>query len=202
TTTNQQANGYMTLYPADAAQPLAASSNFYTGINMNAPFIVGLSPSGHFNIYTHKTTDLVIDVTGYYSAQMSDSNGQGLLFNALAGPVRLLDTRVGQSACFTPGAQIIGGTAYTQIATGACANVPATAQAVVGNATTVNPAALGYLTFWPSNANQPTVATSNYQLGQVFNRHFTVGLGIDGGFKRFSNKTTDLVIDLTGYFAP
>ncbi|MGH9798785.1 MAG: hypothetical protein ACRD82_00325 [Blastocatellia bacterium] len=114
----------------------------------------------------------------------------------------MLDTRAGQSACFTPGAQMIGGATYLQAATGACTNIPAAALAVVGNATTVNATANGFLTFWPSSALQPTVATSNYQMGQVFNRHFTVGLGADGAFKRFSSRTTDMVIDLSGYFAP
>ena len=97
---------------------------------------------------------------------------------------------------------MIGGTTYTQPATGACLNIPATAKAVVGNATVVNVTADGYLTFWPSNAAQPLVATSNFLTGQIFNRHFTVGLGVDGAFKRFSFSTTDLVIDLSGYFAP
>ena len=202
TTTNQQAKGYMTLYPANAAQPLAASSNFQAGINMNAPFMVGLSPSGQFNIFTASTTDIVIDVLGYYSTQLNDSNGQGLLFNALAAPVRLLDTRAGLTACSTPNAQMVGGTAYQQPATTACTGIPAAAQSVVGNATTLNAAANGYLTLWPSDASQPFVATSNYRTNQVFNRHFTVGLGADGAFKRFAASTTDLVVDLVGYFAP
>ena len=203
TTVNPQANGFLTLFPADATRPLAASSNFQTGINMNAPFTVGLSPSGQFNIYTAATTDLVVDVLGYFSMQLNDSNGQGLLFNPLPTPVRLLDTRAaGATGCFTPGGQMIGGTAYLQPATGACTGIPAAAKAVVGNATTVNVAANGFLTFWPSDANQPTVATSNYRSGLVFNRHFTAGLGADGAFKRFASTTTDLVIDLSGYFAP
>ncbi|MBS1791366.1 MAG: S8 family serine peptidase [Acidobacteria bacterium] len=202
TTVSPQANGFLTLFPADASRPLVASSNFQTGINMNAPFTVGLSPSGEFNIYTASATNLVIDVLGYFTAQLSDSNGQGLLFNPLPTPVRLLDTRAGQTGCFTPGAQMIGGTGYLQPATGVCTGIPAAAKAVVGNATTVNVSANGFLTFWPSNASQPLVAASNYRSSTVFNRHFTVGLGTDGAFKRFTSTTTDLVIDLVGYFAP
>ncbi len=202
TTVGPQANGFLTLYPADAARPLIASANFQPGVNLNSPFMVGLAPSGEFNIYVASTTDLVIDVTGYYSTQLNDSNGQGLLFNALAAPTRLLDTRAGQTGCFTPGAPMTGGTPYTQAATGVCSNIPAAAQAVVGNATTINAAANGYLTFWPSDANQPFIATSNYRTNITFNRHFTVGLGNDGAFKRYAASTTDLVVDLVGFFAP
>ncbi len=202
TTVSPQANGFLTLYPADSARPLIASANFQPGVNLNSPFMVGLSPSGQFNIYVASTTDLVIDVTGYYSTQLNDSNGQGLLLTALTAPVHLLDTRTGQSACSAPATPMTGGTPYLQPATGVCSNIPAAAQAVVGNATTVNPTANGYLTFWPSTANQPFIATSNYRTGITFNRHFTVGLGNDGGFKRYAASTTDLVIDLVGYFAP
>ena len=202
TTVSPQSNGFLTLFPSDATRPLAASSNFQTGIAMNAPFTVGLSPSGQFNIYTAATTNLVVDVLGYFSTQLNDTNGQGLLFISLPTPVRLLDTRAGQTGCFTPGAQMVGGTAYLQPATGACTGIPVAVKAVVGNATTVNVSANGFLTFWPSNASQPFVATSNYRSSTVFNRHFTVALGADGAFKRFASTTTDLVIDLSGYFAP
>jgi hypothetical protein len=67
----------------------------------------------------------------------------------------------------------------------------------------VSPSVGGYLTLWPGSAAQPLVATSNFVGAQAFNRHFIVGLSSeDGAFKMFSSATTDLVIDLSGYFAP
>ena len=202
TTTNSTGNGYLTLYPGDATQPFASSSNFAAGINRNAPFTVGLSLNGEFNIYTARTTDLVIDVMGYYSTQETDVNGQGLLFNSLGSPLRLLDTRAGQSACYQPGAPMTGGTVYTQDTQIPCTNLTSAARALVGNVSALNATANGFVTFWPSNTAQPTVATSNYQTGRVFNRHFTVGLGTDAAFKRFTASTTDVIIDISGFFAP
>ena len=202
TTTNTASNGFLTLYPADAAQPFTASSNYVAGVNRNAPFTVGLSLNGEFNIFTAAATDLVIDVMGYFSAQANDVNGQGLLFNSLGSPLRLMDTRAGQSACYTPGAPMTGGTVYTQETQVSCSNLTASARGLVGNVSALNAVANGFLTFWPNNAAQPTVATSNYQTGRVFNRHFTVGLGTDTAFKRFTSSTTDLIIDISGFFAP
>ncbi|MFN0112306.1 MAG: beta strand repeat-containing protein [Blastocatellia bacterium] len=198
------AGGYLTLYPANAARPLVASSNFGTGQLMNAPFNVGLSPDGVFNIYSTTITDLVVDVLGYYSPDAVDVNGAGLLFNPLPRPVRLLETRAGFGGCYTPNAPLAAGSTRTQQARGVCdgVTVAATAQAIVGNATVVAPTGSGYLTFWPSDVARPLVATSNFQTGQVFNRHFTVGLGADGAFKIFTSTTTDLVIDVSGFFAP
>ena len=207
TTVNPLGNGFLTLFPADASQPLAASSNFQTGINMNAPFTVGLSPSGQFKIFTAATTDLVIDVLGYYSTQANDSNGQGLLFNPLAHPVRLLETRPNQPGCTTHSSFPMGaGIENLQPVRGTCDGVTIANNAlgIVGNATVINQTGNGFLTFWPSDAPaRPLAATSNYRFNTVFNRHFTVGLGTsDGRFKIFSSATTDLIIDVSGFFAP
>ncbi len=202
TTTNSQSNGFLTLFPADATRPFTASSNFVAGINRNAPFTVGLSLNGEFDIFTAATTDLVIDVMGYFSAQANDVNGQGLLFTSLGSPLRLLDTRAGQTACFTSSAPMTGGAVFLQDTQVPCSNLTSTARGLVGNVSALNATANGFLTFWPSNAAQPTVATSNYQTGRVFNRHFTVGLGPDAAFNRFASSTTDVIIDISGFFAP
>ena len=202
TTVVPSANGFITLYPADAmSRPLAASGNYRAGTTLNSPFTVGLSPSRQFKIYTVATTDLVIDVLGYFSADATDINGTGLLFTPLT-PQRLLDTRIGQTACFAPSTPLIGGMETSQPARGVC-TIDNTALALVGNVTTVQPSANGFLTFWPSNAaTRPLAATSNYQSGRNFNRYFSVGLGTDGAFKMYAASTTDLVIDVSGYFAP
>lgn len=207
TTVNPQGTGYQffTLFPANAARPLAASSNYLAGQIMNGPFTVGLSPGGAFKIHPTTQTDLVIDVSGYYSAEPVDGNGPGQLFRPLARPVRLLETRPNFNGCYTPSAQLLTGSTRTQPARGVCAglSIPADAAGIIGNATVVQPEQSGWLTFWPSDATKPTVAASNYTLGQIFNRHFIAGLGaIDGAFNIFTQATTHLVIDLSGYFAP
>lgn len=204
TVVNPGGAGYMTLYPSNASRPLVASSNFGMGQLMNAPFTVGLGADGAFNIYSTNVTDLVVDVLGYYSPDPVDVNGDGLLFNPLPRPVRLLETRAGYSGCYTTNTPLLAGSTRNQQARGLCdgMTIGATARAIVGNATVVYPQTGGYQTFWPSNVPQPYVANSNFQAGQIFNRHLTVGLGADGVFKIFTTATTDLVIDVSGFFAP
>ncbi len=206
TTVGPQGGGFLTIFPADAARPLVASSNFNSGQVVNGPFAVGLAANGQFKIFTTSTTDLVVDVLDYYSAEVSDTNGAGLLLTPLAHPVRLLETRPGLPVgCFKPGAPLPGGAETTQTARGLCdgITIPTNALGVVGNATVVQPVSAGFLTLWPSMAARPLVATSNYNPGDVGNRHFIVGLGqADGAFKMFSSATSHLVIDLSGYFAP
>ena len=203
TVVNPAAAGYITLFPSNATQPFVSSGNYVGGSIVNTPFTVGLGADGAFKIFTTATTDIVVDVLGYFSPDATDVNGAGLLFYSLGTPVRLLDSRVSQPACFTPGMPFTGVTEYTQLARGTCGGqtIPTAALAVVGNVTTVNPLA-GWLTLWPSNVTRPLVSALNFATGQIANRHFIVGLGPDGAFKLYPSSTTDLVIDLSGYFAP
>lgn len=200
TTVNPGGAGWLTLFPADAALPLASSGNYTTGQTLNSQFYVGLSPGGQFKLFTVAATHIVVDISGYFSPDAMDINGAGLLFYPIT-PTRLLDTRAGFTACFAPGAALAGGVETPQSAAGSC-GIPVAAKAVIGNATVVAPSAGGWLTLWPSDVARPNTAASNFLAGQAFNRHFTVGLGADGAFKVYPTSTTHLVIDVGGYFAP
>jgi hypothetical protein len=203
-------SGYLTIYPSDATRPTVASSNYGSGDIINGPFAVKLGTDGKFKVYTFSTTHLVIDILGYYSASANDVNGAGLLFTPLPSPARLLETRpdfpgLPLAGCFRPNVPLNGAQIYTQQGRNIC-TVPNVARALVGNVTVINPTAGGFLTFWPSDALvQPTVATSNFPFPVLFgyNRHYIVGLGAgDGAFKMYSQFQADLIVDISGYFAP
>jgi CSLREA domain-containing protein len=200
-TTVQSGGGYLTLYPSNAPQPTVASTNYNANEIINNVFTVGLGPDGAFKIFAFFTTEVVVDVTGYYAPP---STG-GLYFHPLPKPIRLLETRAGELGCNTPGAPIQGGVGgtRTQQARLTCdgVTIPNGALAIVGNATTVGPQAGGYLTLFPANAAQPLVASSNYNAGQVVNGPFSVGLAPNGEFNIFSFATTDLVVDVLGYYS-
>lgn len=76
-----------------------------------------------------------------------------------------------------------------------------TGWALTGNVTTVDSGG-GFLTLYPSDATQPTVASTNYGVNEIINHVFTVGLGADGAFKLYTHVTSDLVIELSAYFVP
>ena len=200
--------GYLTIYPSGGTRPTVASSNYAGADVINGPFAVKLGTDGKFKIYTFATTNLVVDILGYYSADVNDANGAGLLFNPLPSPVRLLETRPGFAGCTMTGAPIVGNLAnatHTQMAANFC-GLPAAAQAVVGNVSVVNTTGAGFLTLFPANlTTAPLVATSNYPAPATFgyNRHFFVGLSpADGQFKVLTQFTTHLILDASGYFAP
>ena len=69
------------------------------------------------------------------------------------------------------------------------------------NATVVPPGPLGYLTLWPDGEQQPLVSTLNAFDGYITNNMAIVPTE-NGSIDAFANGTTQLILDLFGYFAP
>lgn len=69
TVTNPAAPGYLTVYPADAARPLASNVNYAAGMTRGNNAQLKLGPGGDVIVYCEQgsgTVDVIIDVTGYY----------------------------------------------------------------------------------------------------------------------------------------
>jgi photosystem II stability/assembly factor-like uncharacterized protein len=199
-------SNWITLYPFGATQPNASNLNFTANQIISNAIVVGLSSDGKFNIYSSASTHFIVDVNGYFSDQAVDVNGQGLLYYALPAPVRLLDTRPGESGCDAPGAPLGTMATRTQLAHRTCfgVTVPSTANAVVGNATVVNFISSGYnwITLYPFGATQPNASNINFTANQIIPNAFVAGLSTDGKFNIYSHAATHFIVDLNGYFAP
>jgi hypothetical protein len=134
----------------------------------------------------------------------SNPTSNGLQYFPLANPIRLLDTRAGQSACYAPGQPIAGQSVRTQPAQVTCQglNIPATAAAIVGTATAANTPGEGHLRLYPSGEERPFVSNVNFIPGRTVSNSFTVKLGTNGAFDIFASSVSDVIIDVTGYYAP
>jgi hypothetical protein len=201
--------GNLSVYPNGVTRPLTANVNYVAGQVISNGFNVALGSDGAFNIYAVSSLHVVVDITGYFNGSASaDANGvTGFLFYPLPTPMRLLDTRPGQPACTTPGVPLAANTALTQAARVTCGGntVPAAAQAVVGNVAVVNTlsgSTAGNLSMYPNGVTRPLTANVNYVAGQVISNGFNVALGSDGAFNLYAVTSLDVVVDLSGYFAP
>ncbi len=76
------------------------------------------------------------------------------------------------------------------------------AQAYAFNATVIPVGSLGYLTLWPDGSAQPLVSTLNAQDGSLTNNMAIVPAGTAGKVNSFANGITQLLLDISGYFAP
>jgi len=82
--------------------------------------------------------------------------------------------------------------------------IPPTARAAYFNATVANPTAGGYVRLFPADQLAPSTSTVNFQLGQTRANNAITGLSAEGRVGAVANLgsgQTDLVLDVTGYFA-
>jgi hypothetical protein len=67
TVTQPDARGYITIWPADAAQPATSSINFVAGQTVSNSVLVGLGTAGQVSIHNGGgPTEVIIDATGYF----------------------------------------------------------------------------------------------------------------------------------------
>ena len=186
--------GYLTVWPSGEAQPLVSTLNSLDGrIKANAA-IVPAGGSGAISVFATDTTDLVLDIDGYFVP-----NTSALEFYQVT-PCRLVDTRkpVGQLS----GPSMTANQARDfPLLSGSC-NIPSTAQAYSLNFTVVPTSVLGYLTTWPVGQAMPLVSTLNDLTGTIVGNAAIVPAGTGGDINVFVTNPTDVVIDINGYFAP
>jgi hypothetical protein len=169
TVANPKAPGYLTVFPEDTTRPAATSNVDYGAGQVTTNRVIvplsttGLLP-GYITVYSSAAADVIIDVSGYYSA----ANGSGSLFNAESAPIRICDTRAPSPS--SPANQcsnkpIVSGAPLALNIRG-LAGVPQGATAVVVNLTGIQPSQLTYLTVFPG----PTIPFSsdlNPAVGEV-----------------------------------
>ena len=85
-----------------------------------------------------------------------------------------------------------------------CGTIPKDAGAYVLNLTVKPTTTLGFLTIWPNNGSasgMPVVSNLNDLDGRWLSNN-TIVQNINGTLNVFATDETDLVVDVTGYFAP
>ncbi len=73
TATNEASIGYLSAWSVGATQPLASVLNYTPGVDIADTVIVPVLPGAgnDFNIYSFATSDVVIDVLGYFAAPVA-----------------------------------------------------------------------------------------------------------------------------------
>ena len=191
--------GYLTVWPTGENRPLVSTLNSYDGrVKANAA-IVPAGTQGAVSFYVTNTTDLVLDIDGYFAPVSSST----LAFYPLP-PCRVADTRNPNGDLGGP--YLKGGVNrdFPILEASSC-NIPNTAHAYSLNFTVVPHGFLGYLTVCPTPEDRsqdcPLISTLNSYGGQVVANAAIVPAGTGGEVRTFASNDTDLVIDINGYFA-
>ena len=187
--------GYVTVWPTGDTQPTVSTLNSLDGRIKSNAAIVPAGVNGAISVFASDTTDVVLDINGYFIG----SSSSGLDFYPVT-PCRVADTRKANGAFGSP-SLMAGFARYFPITQSAC-NIPSTAQAYSLNFTAVPSGPLGYLTAWPAAQARPVVSTLNDVSGVVTANAAIVPAGSNGDISVYVTNNTDLVIDVNGYFAP
>jgi len=186
--------GFLTLWPAGQTLPVAATLSSSDGRVRSNAAIVPAGTGGAISVYASNMTDLVMDIDGYFTTATTE-----LEFYPVT-PCRVVDTR-NTSGTFG-GPSLAGNTSRRFPLQSSSCNLPSSAQAYSLNLAVVPQVPLGYLTAWPSGQPQPETANLSSVTGTVTASAAIVPAGANGSIEVYASNSTDLIIDVNGYFAP
>ena len=153
TALNRTAAGYLTAYPSASPAMVSLDYRYFP----RSSLVVVPLVQGKFVVQNRlASTDLMIDIVGYFS---SAATGR---FVALANPRRIADTRTGNGGRY---ATLAPNAAFTLDA-GGVSDVPYGVNALWIGLTAVA-AGNGYLTIYPKGTSAPHAVNLNFTTGQV-----------------------------------
>jgi hypothetical protein len=197
TSVNSTTGGAIYVGPNPVVSPDSWSVNFHGRQVVASSVTIGLSATGTLSVTylaaAGNTTDVVFDVTGYFTGDASGDQYVPLT------PVRLLDTRTGHgiasklSVNAPRGLQITGR-----------GGVPSGASGMTANATVTNETNGWAIYFGPVAVAKPTSSFLNFVKGDIRANGLAVAFGSGGGvyvtYLGSGSNTTHLVLDVSGYF--
>ncbi len=179
--------GYLSVWNCSTDRPTVSTLNFAAGEVAPNGASVPLDANGGICVFSSASTDLIVDVNGYYV-----STASGRL--ASVTPTRLIDTRIPLGA---PGRLTAGSTTALRV-TGV-AGIPTGASAVMLNVTSIWPTDPGYVTVYPCDAGRPFVSSLNPVPYSVKPNNVVAPVAKDGTVCVYVSTDVDLVVDVTGY---
>lgn len=195
--------GWLVAYPSGQAKPATSTLNYRAGWTGSATATVPVGSDGTITVIAGAgSTDVLVDVVGWYSSATSTQTGGALLDPQ--DPYRLEDTR------YNGGAIPAGGTRVEQF--GFYDSAGSRLKAIAANVTAVaGSTTSGYLTTWSGTGTRPGVSTLQYARGEVSPNTTNVPvtyLGVDGlGSSRYSFSLTamgagavNVIVDVVGYY--
>ncbi len=199
TVTDPTSAGYLTVYPAGEAAPLASNLDFMAGETVANLVEVGLGTRGQVEVVTNATsTDVTVDVEGYVAPPAVAGEG---LYQPVASPTRICDTRQAQPANQCTG-KTLGPQGTLTIQVTGLAGVPQGAVAVAANVTVTDTTAPSYLTVFPGGT-RPTASNLNWMPGATVPNLTISALSSGGSITLYNDAgSADVVVDVLGYYTP
>ncbi|MBL8209991.1 MAG: hypothetical protein JNK87_04735 [Bryobacterales bacterium] len=190
---------FATLWPAGETRPNTWTIRSPDGQTVANSAIVKAGANGGVSLYVSDRTDLLIDISGYYTDSTAVT---GYVYYPLT-PCRVIDTRQlyrPQTGPFGPPSMGAQQTRRFRFPDTPYCTVPAAAAYSV-TLTVVPPAPLAFLTAWPAGLGQPGVSSINSFAGRVLANSVIIPASTDGSIDVFVYNSSDVLMDINGYYA-
>ncbi len=117
-------------------------------------------------------------------------------------PARLADTRPGFKTVdgVSAGGGILPAESTLELVVAGRGGLPSDVAAVVLNVTVAEPVGSGFVTVYPCGSGQPLASSLNFTAGAVVPNAVIAQVGTDGKVCLFVSNTTQLIVDVSGYF--
>jgi len=198
TVTEPTSGSFLTVFPSDAALPLASNLNFGAGQTVPNLVTVKVGTDGNVKVYNKLgSVHVILDVVGWYGAT-------GDLFRPVV-PCRNWDSRPEEPAP-GPKGKIPAASSVSVDVTGPCAVPASGVSAVIVNTTVTQPTDSSYLTVYPTDPPLPDpppfASNLNFGSGQTIANLVIVKVGPDGNVRAYNAVgQTHALFDVVGYFA-
>lgn len=194
TVTEPTGFGFLTIWPTGVARPTVSNLNFVPGETAPNTSLLDLGDDGAVRIFNSAgSSHVIVDVVGWLSP-FAES-----IYHPLHFPVRLADTREGQS-----GPSPLG-TGEDRAFRVEHPEIPAEATSVLVNITGTDPTTPTHLSVYGGFqvAGPPTTSTVNLRAMQTRANVAVVDISQRDEIRVFNNAgSTHVVIDLIGWFGP
>ncbi len=194
--------GYITIWPDGETQPLVSTLNSYDGRTKAVGAIVSAGNANSIDVYATDTTDLVLDITGYFVAP---GNRNALYYYPLQNMCELVNTINPPTPDGLGGPALVNGVPRTfAVRNNPNCQIPSRVSAYALNVIgmPVGGAHLDYITVWPADQAQPYTSTLNSPTGTDVANAAIINAGT-GDISVFAfGADSDVEIDLVGYFGP
>ncbi|MFN0026249.1 MAG: S1 family peptidase [Acidimicrobiales bacterium] len=184
TSTEAEANGFVTAWSCDYPRPVASSLNPVKGVDVPNLVMVELDYLGRVCLYTELGAQLVVDLMGWVTE---------------ASPATLKTVSPGRRYDSRATGAIPGGLVQ-KVPVAGWVGVPGSGvDSVMLNVTAVDPTGPGYVTVFPCDPVPPFTSNLNFVARQTVPNAVLAKLDPEGNVCLYTTTTTDLVVDVTGY---
>jgi hypothetical protein len=182
TVTEPAADGYLTVYPCDAARPLASNLNYARNQTVPNLVTVKLSSDRKVCFFAQQRLHLLADLAGDFEPLL-DSGYYGI------SPERLYDSREDPSGALGAGEVLTLRVPLLKL------------DGAVFNVTVTETDGPGFVTVYPCGVTRPVVSNLNFVAGQTVPNLVSVQLNGSGEACFYTQTGTHLVVDLSGVYS-